>query len=215
MGLQTGAGNLIVNRKIRRARKDGDMPNNRLAAAAVAASLLAGGTAGVLLATPVGAMAAEAASGAAHPLNWVSEALEKLVDEGTISQEQSRAVAGALAAARPAPGLRGGAGRMPLAAAARALGIDRTELRDELAGGKTIAQVADERGVSVQTVIDAMVADFKGHLAEHVAGGRLTQEQADARAASAVERFTALVDRNVHFRGQRGHRSVPAVPQGR
>lgn len=182
------------------------MPNNRMAAAAVAASLLAGGTAGVLVSTPMGAMAAEAASGAAHPLNWVSEALEKLVDEGTISQEQSRAVAGALAAARPAAGLRGGGGRMPLAAAAQALGVDSTELRAELADGKTIAQVADERGVSVQTVIDAMVADFKAHLAAHVAAGRLTQEQADAKAASAVERFTALVDRNIHFRGHGGHR---------
>ena len=190
------------------------MRNTKLAAAALSASLLTGATAGAVLSPPMAAMAEVAGAAAASPLGWVGEALKKLVDDGTISQEQSRSVAQALADARPAHGRHGGHGRqgghaggvrMSLDAAAKALGMARTELRAELAGGKTIAQVATERDVNVQTVIDAMVADFRAHLGERVAAGGITQERADAKAAVATERFTALVNGDVRQRGQRGH----------
>lgn len=189
------------------------MPNTKLAAAALAACLLATGAA--LISTPVGAMAVEATN---HAPPWVGEALKKLVDDGTITQEQSRSVAKALDEAKPGRGSgaghhpdggRGrhpdggrhtGGARMSLHAAAKALGMATGDLRAQLAAGKTMAQVAAERDVNVQTVVDAMVDDFKTHLAEHVAGGRITQEQADAKAARAEERFTALVNRDVRHR---------------
>lgn len=47
----------------------------------------------------------------------------------------------------------------PLASAAEALGMERSELFEALRDGKTIADVASERGVDVNTVIDAIVAD--------------------------------------------------------
>ena len=53
-----------------------------------------------------------------------------------------------------------------LEAAAGALGITVDELRTELEAGKTVADVAGERGVDVQTVIDAVVAAGED---EHVA----------------------------------------------
>ena len=182
------------------------MRNIKLPAAALAASLLAGGTAGALLFTPIGALAQEATDSATAPVSWISEALKKLVDDGTITQAQSDAVAQALEDAKPAHGPRGGGrgGGMALDAVAEALNMGGTELRDELAGGKTIAEVAAEQGVDVQTVIDALVADLEEHLARHVADGTLTQEQADAKAADAVERFTAMVNGELPLGGHRG-----------
>src|SRR5690606_13042960 len=45
-----------------------------------------------------------------------------------------------------------------LDAAAEALGMTEDELREELRDGRTIAEVAEARGVDVDAVVDAMVA---------------------------------------------------------
>jgi hypothetical protein len=55
-----------------------------------------------------------------------------------------------------------------LDAAADAIGVTVAELRDELESGKTVAQVAEEHGVDVQTVIDAMVDEATAHLTERI-----------------------------------------------
>jgi hypothetical protein len=55
-----------------------------------------------------------------------------------------------------------------LEAAADALGMTEDELRAELEAGKTIADVAGERGVDVDTVIDAIVAAVTEDVREHV-----------------------------------------------
>lgn len=64
-----------------------------------------------------------------------------------------------------------------LAAAAKALGMTEADLKTELAAGKSIADVAAERNVDVQTVIDALVADAKSRLAQIEAAlpDRITQ----------------------------------------
>jgi len=64
------------------------------------------------------------------------------------------------------PGMGGrGAG---LDAAATALGITTDELKTELQDGKTIADVATEKGVDVQKVIDAIVAAETANITERV-----------------------------------------------
>jgi hypothetical protein len=93
--------------------------------------------------------------------------------------------------ARPADAPRPGAG---LDAAAKAIGISTDDLGVALKSGKTIAQVATTHNVSAQTVIDAMVADAKAHLAKDVAAGKLTQAQADARLADATTHITGIVN---------------------
>lgn len=73
-------------------------------------------------------------------------------------------------AASPAAGakLRGMPGRggfgAHAATVANALGITTTELQTQLSAGKTVAQIATDRGVSLQKVIDAYVAE---EVAEH------------------------------------------------
>ena len=106
------------------------------------------------------------------------------------------------AAAQPAdepttsPGMRHGQGKgARLSAAAEAIGIPEPDLLTALRSGQSIAQVAESEGVAVQKVVDALVADAKAHLAEHVAAGDLTQAEADARATELTTRITEMVNR--------------------
>jgi polyhydroxyalkanoate synthesis regulator phasin len=131
---------------------------------------------------------------------WVQDALDGLVEDGTITQEQADAVAGAPDDAHPAHGfgpwhhgfgLGFGAGPDVLA---ESLGIDEEALHDALRDGRTIAEVAEEQGVDVQDVVDAIVAAHQERLDEAVADGDLTQEDADELMAGAEERATAFVN---------------------
>ena len=61
--------------------------------------------------------------------------------------------------------------RTELGSAAHALGMEPSALAQELKGGKTIAQVAQEKGVDVNTVIDAMVAPVKERITKFVNEG--------------------------------------------
>jgi hypothetical protein len=125
---------------------------------------------------------------------WMTEALAPLVTNGTITQAQADAVVAALPAAAPDHGPGGRHGMKNLDAAAEAIGITTDELRTAIDGGQTIAQVAQSKGVAVQTVIHALVADAKAHLASEVAEGDLTQAEADQKLAQATERITAFVN---------------------
>lgn len=81
-----------------------------------------------------------------------------------------------------------------LDAAAKALNLSVDDLRSKLEGDKTIAQVAQEQGVDVQTVIDAMVAAANARIDQEVQQGELTAEEANERKANLPERITRLVN---------------------
>ena len=81
-----------------------------------------------------------------------------------------------------------------LDAAAKALGVGTDELRAQLRDGKTIAQVADDRNVDKQKVIDAMVADATEHIDQAVKDGKLTADQANERKSGLKDRITTLVN---------------------
>jgi hypothetical protein len=70
-----------------------------------------------------------------------------------------------------------------LAAAAEALGMTADELSTQLWGGKTLADLADEANVDLQTVRDAVDAACKqatrDAIEQAVTDGRLSREQAD------------------------------------
>jgi hypothetical protein len=79
--------------------------------------------------------------------------------------------------------------------AAAALGMTEAELRTELSAGKSIAQVAEAKGVALQTVIDALVDAREAHIAAHVAEGKLTQAEADRILADLETRVTEMVNK--------------------
>jgi hypothetical protein len=187
--------------------------HRKLAAGAAAASLLVGTATGTLLVAPSLAVAEPlvadsptaglpAADGSderrPEPRTYLREALQGLVDDGTLTEAQREAVVESLVEAGPPGGVhhrrRHGPGPA-LRAAAEAIGIERDALRRELRAGRTIADVAAAHDVDVQAVIDAIVAEIHERLEQAVANGRLTQAEGDAREADAVERVTDLVHR--------------------
>jgi AraC-like DNA-binding protein len=81
-----------------------------------------------------------------------------------------------------------------LDAAATYLGLTEAQLHSELESGKTLAQVAQAHGKSVDGLVDALVADAKTHLDAAVAAGRLTQAQANEMLNGLRDRITNRVN---------------------
>ena len=91
----------------------------------------------------------------------------------------------------------------PIAAAAAYLGLDERALRERLAGGRTLGQVALEEGRSVRELETALLADLKWHLDADVAAGRVASER-ESQILTAVK---AKIDRMVECRNR-----YPASP---
>jgi len=77
-------------------------------------------------------------------------------------------------------GMKGG---MQMSTIATALGITETELKTELQAGKSVADVATAKNVSLDKVISAIVDAETKNLQQAVTDGKLTQAQADQRLA--------------------------------
>ena len=94
----------------------------------------------------------------------------------------------------PMQGRRGGMGgrqQSLVAVAAQQLGVNQADLVVQLQGGKTIAQVASEKNVALDTIVNAFVATRQARMAQAVAAGRMTQAQADAMLATMRANVTA------------------------
>jgi hypothetical protein len=128
--------------------------------------------------------------------------LQTLVDDGTLTSSQLDAVVAALEAARPMGGGHEGRGhggqnhggargekrQERLTTAAEAIGITAEELKTAIEGGQTIAQVAEANGKSVQSVIDALVAQATTDLTQRITdmvNGVKPAAPADAAGATA------------------------------
>ena len=78
--------------------------------------------------------------------------------------------------------------------AAAYLGISEDALRLRLRDGDTLAEVAKEKGKSVDGLVSAIVAGTAKRLDQAVAGGRITKAQRDEIVAGLKERTTAIVN---------------------
>jgi uncharacterized protein YidB (DUF937 family) len=81
-----------------------------------------------------------------------------------------------------------------LSVAADKLGMTQSDLQTELKSGKTIADIAKEKGVDPQTIIDACIANLTTKLNEAVANGTMTQAQADQQLEQARTQVTNQVN---------------------
>jgi uncharacterized protein (DUF433 family) len=95
--------------------------------------------------------------------------------------------------------VRGRHGGEQLSTVADLLGIDTTELRDRLDAGETIADIAAAEGVAAEDIVSTLVAGTEAHLADAVADGRLTQDEADAGLATIEQRITDAVNGDAAF----------------
>ena len=194
--------------------------NKKLISISLGAGLAVGSVAG-LIAVPSLSSAQTATTTAPatapadrpDPSVRLNETLKPLVDAGTITQAQADAVVSALKADMPAHGERGGKGGQSLEIASQALGMSVEELHTALDGGQTLAQVASDKGVNVQVIIDALVAERTTHINQEVADGELTQAEADEKLAEVTQKVTDMVNNPRPEGGPRGERGGKGGPK--
>jgi lambda repressor-like predicted transcriptional regulator len=120
----------------------------------------------------------------------IKDALSGLVDDGSITQEQADEVATTLDGA----GFGHHGGWFGLETAAETLGMTEDELRTALdAEGATLASIAEDKGVAVDTLVDALVKAKQEGIAKAVEEG-MPQDVADERLADLQERVTEWVN---------------------
>jgi hypothetical protein len=204
-----------------------------LAATAVAVALVAGGGAAIA-ATQLDTPQAESQAvvdDAARQLGVdpgklddalrtaLANRIDRAVAAGTISKEQGEALKKRIESADTplfgVPGRHhfGHFGRLgpagDLGVAAAYLGVTEAELITSFHDGKSLADLAKEKGKSVDGLIDAIVAATNKKLDDAVASGKLTEDQRNALGANLEERVTALV--NGEFRRGFRPRFGPAL----
>ncbi len=139
--------------------------------------------------------AARPAKGTAKPTTAPTDAerlakrkavLAPLVTAGTITQAQSDAVIAAMPVGGHGDGGGGRGGKggnggfsAHAATVAKALGMTEAELKTQMDSGKTIAQIATAKGVSLDTIVDAY----------------LVEEQAEHPEATAADLKARILDR--------------------
>lgn len=184
-----------------------------LAATAIAATALGGAAAGATLFTPVIAGAQDGTETEAMPMksNHLSEALQGLVDDGTLTESQRDAVVATLQEARAERDgheRRGPRRGMPGAGViAETLGLDEPELRDALQSGQSLADIAADQGVSTDDLVDAIVDQVEERVNGALESGRIDDEKAAEILAGAEARAEAIVSGEFTPRGHGlGHR---------
>ena len=141
----------------------------------------------------------------------IVEKLGPLVEAGTIDEGQAQAVAETLA---DGMGPRRSPQRGPahgLDAAADFLGMEIDDLGAQLRDGATLAEIA---GDQTGALIEALVADAEEHLAQAVADGKLTQDEADTRLADIEEKITTFVNEGPPERPEGERPRPPHRPGG-
>jgi hypothetical protein len=89
---------------------------------------------------------------------------------------------------------RGPAGRPGPTAIASYLGLTPAQLRQQLAAGKSLAQIAVAQGKTVTGLENAIYADVQAHLDQAVARGRLTKAQEQTLLTRLKSRLDDLVN---------------------
>lgn len=130
----------------------------------------------------------------------IRDALDALVTDGTISEEQADAVAAHLAGQWDFRGHRLHRFHAALDVAAATIGITEAELVEALRDGQTVAEVAEASGIDAQTVIDDLVAEVNTRIDEAAAQGDLDAERVAEIKANVVERITNFVNGEIRFR---------------
>ena len=90
-------------------------------------------------------------------------------------------------------------------ALAEKLGLSSDALTTAVNSGKTISQIATEKGISRADLVATLEAAHKSALAQAVTAGTLTQTQADSIAAQMTGRYEWMLD-NMGQGGQYGGR---------
>jgi hypothetical protein len=81
--------------------------------------------------------------------------------------------------------------------AAKVLGLSADQVKEQLSADKSLADLAKEKGVDVQKLIDAQIASLTSNINQAVKDGKLTQAQADKQLADVAN----IADKMVNGQG--------------
>jgi len=132
-----------------------------------------------------------------------SDQIDQAVADGKLTQAQADELKQRLRSSQLLPFGIGGPGPgfgmrhrgMPgLDAAATYLGLTEAQLRTQLRSGTTLAQIAKDRGKSVDGLVSAMVADASKRLDDAISAGRLTADQKAQILARLKSGLTAMAN---------------------
>jgi hypothetical protein len=157
-----------------------------------------------------------------------ADQLDQAVKDGRLTRQQADSIKqrirqdGLPLGPGPGPGFGRGFGpdgpghgplRIGLYVAARYLGLTPQALRRDLAGGKTLAQVARDQGKSVDGLEQALVGAARARLDRAVSDGRLTSAQRDDILRGLQQHVGDLVNGRLPRPGLRRWRDGgPGVP---
>ena len=210
----------------------------RIVAVAAAGAVVAGGAGVAIGATTHKKAEQEVLADAAKRLDTTPEKLraalaaaqdaqlDRAVQAGELSQQEADRIKAARKArgtvlgggprghhGRGGPGGHGPGGRGVIhQELAKALGISRQKLHDELRAGTSVADIAKAQGKALDSVKAALRAAAKAALDKAVADGDLTRAQADERLEHLEEHLTRLDEPGGFRRGGRGHHGPPPTP---
>lgn len=190
-----------------------------IVAGALGVAAFGGGVVGAVGLSPITATAQDAIVEAQKPAGWFGSVLSDLVGEGEISQAQADLIETRVEEARlersritdhptDRRGANMGSGlKGAVSGLAEALNSTPQELFAAVRDGQTIAEIADEQGVSTDDLIEILTAEQFAAIDEKVANGMLDAEDADAYKAKATEGIQAFIDgeADADSFGKRGH----------
>lgn len=93
----------------------------------------------------------------------------------------------------------------PLKDVASLLGLDKSTLINDLKAGQSLAQIAQNKGISEQTLLDELKAKLKDRLDQAVANGKLSADQENQILSNADSKLKQLVEKTGGFtQGKKG-----------
>ena len=101
-----------------------------------------------------------------------------------------------------------------LDAAAQALGVTVDQLRQELAGGQTLTQVAQAHNVDPTTVANALKQAANAHIDQEAAAGRIPADQVATAKQRAAERIDQMMTQTGPQGGPAGRSAREGGPRG-
>lgn len=145
---------------------------------------------------------ADTADRTAKRTERLEKALAGLVEKGTISQDQAKAVASHLADQLPNKGRPGKGHRVE--AVAEALGFDADELKEAWKAGTTLKDFAASKGMEEATLVEKLVKERTERIDQAVADGKIDADRAAEMKEKVEERVTAMINGERPERGERG-----------
>jgi len=143
----------------------------------------------------------------AHP-DALKAVLDQLVTQGTINSGQEQAIQSAVQqyrkAHRPTPSadIRTGLRRAEQEAMAKALNLTAKQVQEQRKSGLSVAQIAQQQHVPLQTVSDAIVAAARGDLDGLARSGRVTPQQEQRALAALQKQLPKLLNATGHAKSR-------------